>query len=104
MSSKVMKSNVGKAFTEKESFIETDFTLNFADFKPGRPENHKAEFKKRRESLQMKGRAEFEPEASKFQDMKPKRPTINRFLLFIVIFLLYIFLSTCLQSIFSIHS
>ena len=81
MSSKVMKSNVGKAFTEKESFIETDFTSNFADFKPGRPENHKAEFKKRRESLQMKGRAEFEPEASKFQDMKPKRPTINRFLI-----------------------
>lgn len=73
-----MKSEVGGAFPDQETFKETDFSSNFADFKPNRPENHKAEFKKTRESLTMIGDVDYQPEASSFQDLKPKRPTINR--------------------------
>ena len=55
MSGKALKSQLSDTMLNGEQLSsETDHS-NFADFKPGRPESYKIEFKKSRETLEMKG-------------------------------------------------
>ena len=55
MSGKALKSQLSDTMLNGEQLSsETDHS-NFADFKPGRPESYKIEFKKARETLEMKG-------------------------------------------------
>ena len=55
MSGKALKSQISDTMLNGEQLSsETDHS-NFADFKPGRPESYKIEFKKSRETLEMKG-------------------------------------------------
>ena len=55
MSGKALKSQLSDTMLNGEQLSsETDHS-NFADFKPGRPESYKIEFKKSRDTLEMKG-------------------------------------------------
>ena len=55
MSGKALKSQISDTMLNGEQLSsETDHS-NFADFKPGRPESYKIEFKKSRDTLEMKG-------------------------------------------------
>ena len=55
MSGKALKSQISDTMLNGEQLASDTDHSNFADFKPARPENYKVEFKKSRETLQMKG-------------------------------------------------
>ena len=55
MSGKALKSQISDTMLNGEQLSSETETSNFADFKPGRPESYKIEFKKSRETLEMKG-------------------------------------------------
>ena len=55
MSGKALKSQISDTMLNGEQLASDTDHSNFADFKPARPENYKVEFKKSRETLQMRG-------------------------------------------------
>ena len=55
MSGKALKSQLSDTMLNGEQLSSETDNSNFADFKPGRPESYKTEFKKTRDTLAMKG-------------------------------------------------
>ena len=98
MSGKALKSQLSDTMLNGEQLSSETDNSNFADFKPGRPESYKIEFKKNRDTLEMKGEVrrfflfifhtvhhifiwqiQCQSESSgHFLDLKPRRPKINR--------------------------